>query len=174
MLAMAAVPKLPGAEPSGSLGCTPSPAECISFRSWRALAKTDLNCRLAVARITGSIRIFPRGSKSIGSRRTCSARGKTADRPMPISFCTSRAALPNLTDLGAHHGVALFAAEGLRELRHVGERPVGAELRQGMRVGVGLQACQLRTHIDGPILRVAQEKTLLGHKAVGVFFAGLA
>src|SRR5579864_7895383 len=174
MLAMAAVPKLPGAEPSGSLGCTPLPAECISFRSWRTLAKTDLNCRLAAARITGSIRIFPPGSKSIGSRRTCSARGKTAARPTPISFCTSRAALPDFADLSAHHGVAFFAAEGFCELRHVGERPVGAELRQGMRIGVGLQAGILRPNIDSPILRVAQEKTLFGCKAVGIFFAGLA
>ena len=51
-------------------------------------------------------------------------------RPKAAFFFFSRwdaARLPNLAAVGAHHRVARFAAEGLRELRHIGDRAVDAE-----------------------------------------------
>ena len=67
------------------------------------------------------------------------------------------AELPNLAALLAHHGVALLAAEGRGEGRHVREWPVGAESRQRMRVGVGHQARIFQALIGAPDLCPAEK-----------------
>ena len=48
--------------------------------------------------------------------------------------------LPNLAGLGADHRVAGLTAECAGELRQVRERPVDAEARERVRVGLGHQA----------------------------------
>lgn len=74
--------------------------------------------------------------------------------------------LPNLATVGAHHRVAGFAAEGLRELRHVGDCAIDAEAPQGVRVGVGLQALEFGARGARPDLCEAEEETLLRREAV--------
>ncbi len=69
--------------------------------------------------------------------------------------------LPDFAGLFADHGVAFFAAEGGGEGGRVGERAVGAEARERMRIGVGLQARGFGALIGAPDLRPAEEEALL-------------
>src|SRR5260370_2804697 len=82
--------------------------------------------------------------------------------------------LPNLANLFATQSLACFAANRSSEFRHIRERPVAAEARQRMRVGVGHQPREFESFVRAPHLRPAQEKTLLGSKAVLVRRARLA
>src|SRR5205807_9910465 len=87
-----------------------------------------------------------------------------------FAFCLSTFALPNLAALllRAHHRVADLALEGFGELRHVRERPVDAEARERVRVGLRLQPRRLRRVLLGPDLRPAEEEALLRREAVNV------
>src|SRR5260370_27510907 len=82
--------------------------------------------------------------------------------------------LPDLANLFADKGFAFFAAKRSSKFRHIRERPVAAEARQRMRVGVGHEAREFEALVGAPHLSPAQEKTLLGSKAVLVRRARLA
>src|SRR5260370_16859955 len=73
--------------------------------------------------------------------------------------------LPDLANLFADHGFAFFAAKRSSKFRHIRERPVAAEARQRMRVGVGHQPREFETLVRAPHLGPAQEKTLLARKS---------
>src|SRR5712692_2447790 len=84
------------------------------------------------------------------------------------------ASLPNLANLLADHGFAFFATEGFRKLRHVRERPVSAETRQRMRIGIGHKPCEFEALVGAPHLSPTQEETLLRSEPVFVRRARLA
>src|SRR5579883_1065962 len=70
--------------------------------------------------------------------------------------------LPDLASFFAHHGIALFAAEGLCEFRHVRERSVHAELWEGMGIGLGHQPRILDPLVRAPDLRQPRKKRCSG------------
>src|SRR5260370_14982754 len=82
--------------------------------------------------------------------------------------------LPDLANLFADHGFAFFAAKRSSEFRHIRERPVAAEARQRMRVGIGHEPREFESFVRAPHLGPAQEKTLLGSKSILVRRARLA
>src|SRR6266851_9496238 len=74
--------------------------------------------------------------------------------------------LPDLANLFADHSLACFAAKRSSEFRHIRERPVAAKARQRMRVGIGHEPREFESFVRAPHLGPAQEKPLLGSKAI--------
>src|SRR5712692_829997 len=74
--------------------------------------------------------------------------------------------LPDLANLFADHSLACFAAKRSSKFRHIRERPIAAEVRQRMRVGVGHEPREFKALVRAPHLSPAQEKTLFGSKSI--------
>src|SRR6266850_1953277 len=193
---MAPVQRSPGGRDSGSPGCTEFLAALTNSQTPLDKAAALMSSRPAVEGTIAGTRAFLSGWKatmcgpaSLANRRTTSnlraESFSTSDRaphgdgqgPVEVSLETSflsRAQLPNLAGLLAHHQFALFAAEGLLKLRHIRKRSVAAEPGQRVRVGVGHQPCVFDALVGAPDLRPAEEETLLGSKAVFRRRPGLA
>ena len=67
-----------------------------------------------------------------------------------------------------HHRVAGFTLKRFCKGRKVGERPVNAKLRQGVRISSNHQTRKLRTHVRRPRKCIAQEEALLGCEPVDI------
>src|SRR5690349_8343623 len=94
---------------------------------------------------------------------------------MPTSFSTSRLpaagrarTLPDFADFFADHRVALLATESASEFRHIRERPVAAEARQWVWVGVGHQPREFQAFVGAPNLCPAEEELLLGSESISI------
>src|SRR5215831_5744354 len=91
-------------------------------------------------------------------------------------WCKKKGGLPDLAALacGPDHGVALFAVKGLCEFRHVRQRPVHSEPREGVRIGFSLQLLELRPGARCPYLGVCQKESLFCREPVYVLGVRLA
>src|SRR5205085_58926 len=89
-------------------------------------------------------------------------RENTDGSPLRADPSQSIEGLPNLCAdrLRADHRVAVLRPVRLRELRHVRERAIDAEMPRRVRVGVDLDLHRLVAHVLAPDLRPRQEEAL--------------
>src|SRR4029077_17580778 len=81
---------------------------------------------------------------------------------------SAEGASPDLTGLLANHRVSLFASERLGKGFHVRNRSIPAEMRQRVRVCIGLQPRRLRPLIRAPHLLPTQKKPLLRREPINI------
>jgi hypothetical protein len=97
-----------------------------------------------------------------------------ASSPNQKNLCHPTWPSPNLANILPHHRVAPLASEPFRKLSHIRKRPVHAEFRHRVRIRGGEELFDLRPFIDGPDLRVSEEKPLLRREFGSVVFRRLA
>src|SRR6266849_5454550 len=72
--------------------------------------------------------------------------------PLAAKMIEPGFSLPDLANLFADHSLACFAAKRSSEFRHIRERPVAAEARQRMRVGIGHEPREFESFVRAPHL----------------------